>query len=80
MIKKQQHSDNSPFGIKLPRNRTLKAKDVLRIHSQLISQFIAGNINNHEAKTLAYLCSSYLAVYNTVEIEERLKKLEDLSK
>jgi len=48
-----------------------------RLLSKLISDFMAGKITNQNAKDLAYLISIYVTITKEVEIEERIKALED---
>lgn len=67
----------NPFGIILPRRKRLKARDVLSIHSQLIRNFIAGEIVSQEAKDLSYLCTNYLNALQHAETEKRLQEIEE---
>ena len=74
----QDNTGDIPFnGIKIPKKRKFAAKDILRIHSQLISTFIKGTLDSSEAKTLSYLCTNYLAALSQVELETRLAELEE---
>lgn len=76
VIDLQKNSPN-PYKITLPRNKKFNSKDILRLHSNLIKSFINGSIESNEAKTLSYLCSNYLKALQGVEVEERLKTLEE---
>ena len=76
VIDLQKNSPN-PYKITLPRNKKFNSKDILRLHSNLIKSFINGSIESNEAKTLSYLCSNYLQALQGVEVEERLKTLEE---
>lgn len=67
---------NTPFGIIIPKRKKLKARDVLSIHSQLIRNFISGQIESQEAKDLSYLCSNYLNTLQFAEYEQRIEQLE----
>lgn len=64
------------FNIIMPRRKKMKAKDILAIHSQLIKKFMSGEVVGDKAKTLSYLCSSYLNSLQVSEYEERIEKLE----
>lgn len=78
VVELKNNNPNSPFnGIKIPKKRKFAAKDILRIHSQLISTFIKGTLDSSEAKTLSYLCTNYLAALSQVELETRLADLEE---
>jgi hypothetical protein len=70
-------SPNSPFNIKISRNKKFNSTDILRLHSQLIRAFINRDIESNDAKTLSYLCSNYLEALGMLEIEERLKLIEE---
>lgn len=50
-----------------------------RLLGRVIVAFQKGEIDNQNAKDLAYLLSVYVQMCQQVEIEERLKKLEALS-
>jgi hypothetical protein len=54
----------------------LKAKDVRRAMSKLISQYCKGNVLNEDAKTLTHMFSTYIQILTATELEERLIKLE----
>ena len=78
VLELKDNNPNSPFnGIRIPKKRKFAAKDILRIHSQLISVFIKGTLDSSEAKTLSYLCTNYLAALSQVELEIRLSELEE---
>ncbi|MHB8337931.1 MAG: hypothetical protein ACYDEE_11000 [Ignavibacteriaceae bacterium] len=72
-----EDSKNTPYKINIPRNKKFNAKDILRLHSNLIRSFINGSIESNEAKTLSYLCSNYLEALQGTEIEEKLKAIEE---
>jgi len=57
--------------------KTLKPKDILRLHSSLIKAFIDGSCKSEFAKTLSYLCSNQLKLYEFIQLESRLKTLEE---
>lgn len=52
-------------------------KSAKRLMSKLISGFISGKIINQNAKDLAYLVSTFVAIVKDAEIEERIKMLEE---
>lgn len=54
----------------------LKAKDVRRAMSKLISEYCRGNVMNEDAKTLTHMFSTYIQIMNITEMEERLTQLE----
>ncbi|MBK8947183.1 MAG: hypothetical protein IPM32_18235 [Ignavibacteriae bacterium] len=58
----------------------LKARDIRRAMSKLISEFCKGNIQNEDAKTAVYLFSTYIQILTTTDFEERLKRIELESK
>lgn len=58
----------------IPRIRT--AKDAKKILGRLISSFTRGEVASDDAKTLAYLLSTFVQIHAAVEIEERLEALE----
>jgi len=67
----------TPFpGLIFPNKIKLNSKDVLRIQSQLIKGFISGKVEGQKAKDLCYLTSTYLQTLQTVDLENRLDKLE----
>lgn len=68
---------DSPYGIMIPKRKKLKARDILSIHSQLIRNFISGQIESQNAKDLSYLCTNYLNTLQIVETEERLFEIEN---
>ncbi|MHB8578984.1 MAG: hypothetical protein ACYDA4_03875 [Ignavibacteriaceae bacterium] len=73
----KEGSENTPYKIIIPRNKKFTAKDILRLHSNLIRSFINGSIESNEAKTLSYLCSNYLAALQGTELEEKLSAIEE---
>lgn len=75
MQKMEPIRSNIP-GVSIPNKKILKAKDVKKVLSQLISSFIKGQIKSDEAKSLCYLCQSYITVLQQVDFEERLDQLE----
>lgn len=52
-------------------------KDAKRLLSKLITEFQKGTIKSREAKDLCYLVISYVQIAKDVDIEDRLKVLED---
>jgi hypothetical protein len=52
-------------------------KSAKRLLGKLISRFISGEIENQDAKDLAYLVSVYVSVVKDAEIEQRIKSLEE---
>ena len=72
----QKDKPDSPFGIIIPKKRRLNGKDILRLHSQLISKFISGEINSQAAKDLSMLTSNHLTIIKAVEFEARIAELE----
>lgn len=75
IVKKGVNSNPQPLlDIKINVTNLKSAK---RLLSKLISKFISGEIINQDAKDLAYLVSVYVSVVKDVEIEERIKKLEE---
>ena len=77
VIKINEDNENTPaLSIILPRRKRMRARDVLRIQSQLIRGFIDGKIESQKAKDLSYLCSNYLNNIQVVEYEERIEQLE----
>ncbi len=77
VIKMTKDNQNTPtLSIILPRRKRMRARDVLRIQSQLIRSFIDGKVESQKAKDLSYLCSNYLNNIQAVEYEERLEQLE----
>jgi len=77
VLELQKDNGNNPYKITIPRNKKFSPKDILRLHSNLIRSFINGSIESNEAKTLSYLCASYLQALESVEIEKRLSELEE---
>jgi len=73
------NNNSTPFGIVIPKRKNLKARDVLSIHSQLIRNFISGNIDSQEAKDLSYLCTNYLSALQLVDYEKRIEDLEKIA-
>lgn len=71
------NSQSNKFGITIPDKKRYNAKDILRIQSQLISNFIQGKIDGSDAKVLSYLCSNFIQNLSVVEVETRLKNLEE---
>ncbi len=82
------HKGKSPQAIEIDKvsenilgvsfgKKILKPRDIKRIHSKLITTFIQGNITSERAKTLSYLCQSYLQALGFIEMEERIKALEE---
>ncbi|MGD1007003.1 MAG: hypothetical protein ABR980_07230 [Ignavibacteriaceae bacterium] len=58
--------------------RYLKIKDIKSSYSRLIQDFCAGIVRGEDARTLAYLFSTYLTIIRDTESEGRLLKLEKL--
>lgn len=54
----------------------LKVKDVKRAYSKLIQDYCKGKVINEDAKTLAYLFSTYLQIVKDFDFEERLNQVE----
>ena len=52
-------------------------KDAKRLLSKLITEFQKGTIKSREAKDLCYLVVSYVQIAKDVDIEDRLKVLEE---
>jgi hypothetical protein len=55
----------------------LKIKDIKRAYSRLIQDYCKGLVNNDDAKTVTYMFSGYLQLIRDIEIEDRLKLLEE---
>jgi hypothetical protein len=68
---------NTPL-INLPNKKQFNAKDILRIHSQIITLFLKNKIDSQYAKDLVYLTSSYIGTLKTTELESRIEKLEQM--
>ncbi len=64
------------YPLTLPSRKVYRAKDILRIQSQLISGFIRGEIESEPAKTLSYLCNTFLTSLQFAEFETRLENIE----
>ncbi len=77
VVSLQGNNSNNPYKINIPRNKKFRAKDILRLHSNLIRSFIKGDIESNEAKTLSYLCSNYLEALGQCVLEEKIKKIEE---
>jgi len=56
--------------------RTLK--DAKRLLSRIIIQLQAGTIKGQDAKDLCYLISTFIQLVRDYELEERIKKLEQI--
>jgi len=54
----------------------LKVKDIKRAHSKLIQDYCKGKVLNEDAKTLAYLFSTYLQIIKDWDFEQRLILIE----
>lgn len=52
------------------------AKQAKRLLSRLIYQLQTKEVTGQDAKDIAYLLSIYIQVFNQMELEERIKKLE----
>ncbi len=71
------NNNYQPFaGVIVSKKKKLNPKDILRIHSQLISGFISGKVQSDDAKSLSFLCVKYLECLNIVEFETKLNTLE----
>ena len=78
-MKKTDNKNTASDGLAslIPKSKKiLKPKDVQRLMSKLISGFCNGSIKSDEAKVLTYLCSQYISIYQTVELEKRIDTLE----
>ena len=78
-MKKTDNKNTSIDGLTslIPKSKKiLKAKDIQRLMSKLISGFCNGSIKSDAAKTLTYLCSQYISIYQTIEFEKRVSELE----
>jgi hypothetical protein len=63
----------------VPEGKTyLKAKDISRIMSKLITGFCRGTIKSSDAKDLSYLCTQFIHIKSAVDFESRIRKLEGL--
>lgn len=70
--------NNSPLSKIFTREiRYLKAKDVRRAMSKLISEYCKGELLNEDAKTLTHMLSTYIQILTATEMEERIKSLEE---
>jgi len=58
----------------IPRIRT--AKDAKKLLGRIISGFTRGEVASDDAKTLAYLLSTYVQIHGAMEYEQRLEALE----
>jgi hypothetical protein len=63
---------------KIPTVRNLRT--CKRLLSRLIAAFCRGEVMGDDAKTLAYLLSTYSQIIQGVEMENRLTQLETLTK
>ena len=52
-------------------------KDAKRLLSKLITEFQKGTIKSREAKDLCYLIVSYVNIAKDIDLEERIKSLEE---
>ena len=58
----------------IPRIRT--ARDAKKLLGRLIASFTRGEVHGDDAKTLAYLLSTFVQIGTAVEFEDRLEALE----
>ena len=65
------------FKIILPRRKSLRPRDILKIQSQLIRAFLRNEIESQRAKDLSYLCTSYLSNLQIVELEKKVELLNE---
>jgi hypothetical protein len=77
VIEIKENNKDTPYKINIPRNKKFTAKDILRLHSNLIRSFINGNIESDNAKVLSYLCSNYLEALQGAEMEKKLAEIEE---
>lgn len=56
--------------------KVLSAKHAKRLLSRLIYQLQTKEVTGQDAKDIAYLLSIYIQIFNQMELEERIKKLE----
>jgi|GEM_PF-2541676 len=53
-----------------------KLKDAKRFLSQVIAAYQRGELTTEKAKTLTYLCTSFVNVCREVEVEDKVNRLE----
>ncbi|MCL4510019.1 MAG: hypothetical protein M1470_02980 [Bacteroidetes bacterium] len=73
---KTQSSNENPYPIIEGNLKVRNLKAAKRLMSKLIEAFIAGRVTGNDAKTLAYLTSTYIEVAQAADLEDRLIKLE----
>ena len=56
--------------------RVSKLKDAKRLLSRLIYEFQLGTLSGRDAKDLTYLISQFISACKEIEIDERLKLIE----
>jgi hypothetical protein len=71
---KEVTSNPTPLLVTSGGIRSLKGAK--RLQSKLISEFIAGNIEDRKARTLCYLITTYINIIRDIEFEDRLKNIE----
>jgi hypothetical protein len=62
-----------PVGVPIKVN---KLKDGRRLLSRLIHQLQTGQVSGQVAKDLCYLLTTYVNVFRTAELEQRIEALE----
>jgi flagellin-specific chaperone FliS len=58
--------------------KVTKISHAKRLLSKLILQLQRGDITGQLAKDLTYLLSTFVNIFKTAELEDRIKKLEEL--
>ncbi|MFH1528428.1 MAG: hypothetical protein ABIG69_17625 [Bacteroidota bacterium] len=76
VIELKRDGETPPIKIFNREIRYLKAKDVRRAMSKLISEYCKGSIASEEAKTLTHMFSTYIQILSATSFEERLETLE----
>lgn len=76
-LAKDGFNSQTAFKIILPRRKSLRPRDVLKIQSQLIRAFLRNEIESQRAKDLSYLCTNYLSNLQIVELEKKVELLNE---
>lgn len=76
-LAKDGSNSQTAFKIILPRRKSLRPRDVLKIQSQLIRAFLRNEIESQRAKDLSYLCTNYLSNLQIVELEKKVELLNE---
>jgi hypothetical protein len=76
--KNSEYAESVIQGIPLIKHRA-KIRDISdakNLLSKIISEFMKGNLQNQEAKTLCYLLINYVSICKDSDLEARLHEIE----